>query len=158
MKDAGWKAVVKKKKPMLSKKHQKHRFDFALAHRDWTDHDWMRVIWSDETKINRFGSDGRTWVWKGSEEKGLIPREVEGTVKHGGGSLMMWGCMLWRGTGQACKIDGRMDADLYKQILEEDLMGSLEEHGLNVKDVIFQQDNDPKHKSKKATVRKLAWC
>ena len=34
---------------------------------------------------------------------------------------MMWGCMTWDGVGLACKIDGRMDADLYVQILEEEL-------------------------------------
>jgi len=50
-----------------------------------------------------------------------------------------------------CKIDGRMDAELYTQILEDELQQSLEYWGKEVADVIFQQDNDPKHKSKKAT-------
>jgi hypothetical protein len=26
--------------------------------------DWKRVLWTDETKINHLGSDGRKWVWK----------------------------------------------------------------------------------------------
>jgi hypothetical protein len=26
--------------------------------------DWKKVVWSDETKTNRLGSDGRKWVWK----------------------------------------------------------------------------------------------
>ena len=38
---------------------------------------------------------------------------------------MVWGCMLWDGPGYACRIDGRMDGDLYLQILEEDLQASL---------------------------------
>ena len=37
--------------------------------------DWKRVIWSDETKINRIASDGRQWVWKKTGE-GFIDREV----------------------------------------------------------------------------------
>jgi hypothetical protein len=53
------KAVVKKKKPLLSTRHQKQRLDFALKNKEWTVKDWKRVIWSDETKINKFGSDGR---------------------------------------------------------------------------------------------------
>jgi len=53
------KAVVKKKRPFLSKKHRKERMDFALAHQYWTVEDWKKVVWSDETKINRLGSDGR---------------------------------------------------------------------------------------------------
>ena len=33
--------------------------DFAEAHKDWTVEDWKRVMWSDETKINYLGSDGK---------------------------------------------------------------------------------------------------
>ena len=95
------------------------------------------MIWSDETKINRFGSDGRQWAYKKIGEEGLVDREVQETLKFGGGSLMMWGCMLWDGPGQACKIDGRMDKELYVQILEDELLGTLEEYDLEVDNVIF---------------------
>lgn len=144
------KAVVKKKRPLLRAKHHKACLDFAIAHRDWTVEDWKRVIWSDETKINRLGSDGRKWVWKKAGEK-LSDRLVEGTLKFGGGSLMMWGCMLWEGVGYGCKIDGRMDAELYTQILEDELQQTLQFYGKEAADIIFQQDNDPKHKSRRAT-------
>ena len=30
-------------------------------------------------------------------------------MKFGGGSVMLWGCMLWDGPGYASRIDGRMD-------------------------------------------------
>ena len=43
---------------------------------------------SDETKINRFGSDGRQWVWK-KKGSGLTEREVQGTAKFEGGSIMV---------------------------------------------------------------------
>ena len=59
---------------------------FALAHLDWTVEDWKTVVWSDETKINRLGSDGRKWAWKRAGE-GLSDRLVEETVKFGGGSM-----------------------------------------------------------------------
>ena len=58
--------------------------------------------------------------------------------------------MLWEGVGYASKIDGRMDADLYVSILEDELQQTLEFYDKNSEDVIFQQDNNPKHKSKKA--------
>jgi len=74
---------------------------------------------------------------------------VEGTYKFGGGSVMIWGCMTWEGVGYATKIDGRMDSDLYLQILEDELLNTLQYHGLNPSDIIFQQDNDPKHTSKR---------
>ena len=144
------KAVVKKKRPRLLARHRKERVDFALSHKDWTVEDWKRVVWSDETKINRLGSDGRKWVWKKARE-GLSDRLVEGTVKFGGGSLMMWGCMLWDGVGYACKINGKMDGDLYVQILDDDLQASIDFYNKTKDDIIFQQDNDPKHKCKKAS-------
>src|SRR6266550_758463 len=62
LKKAGMKAVVKTKHPLLSAKHRKACFDYAFAHKDWTMKDWKKVIWSDETKINCLGSDGRKWV------------------------------------------------------------------------------------------------
>ena len=81
------KAVVKQKKPSLSQRHRKERMDFAVSHQDWTVEDWKKVVWSDETKINCFGSDGRRWVWEKAGE-GLSDRLVQGTRKFGG-SLMM---------------------------------------------------------------------
>ena len=43
-----------------------------------------------------------------------------------------------------------MDADLYVEIMEDELKNSLFNWDYNVDDVIFQQDNDPKHTCKKA--------
>lgn len=145
----GLKAKVKVSKPLLSRKHRQDRLDFAIAHQYHTEDDWKRYVWSDETKIKRWGSDGKQYVWVRPGE-GLSERTVQATLKHGGGSLMVWGAMHWTGPGQLVKIDGIMDGDLYVSILKEDLMASLEEHGVSVDDVIFQHDNDPKHTCKKA--------
>jgi transposase len=149
LKKHSFKAVVKKKKPLLGVRHMKKRLAFAEKYKEWTVEDWKRVIWSDETKINRFGSDGRQWVWKKKKEE-LIQREVQGTVKYGGGNIMVWGCMGWNGVGHLAEVEGRMDADQYVSILEDHMLPSLEESGISEEEVIFQQDNDPKHTSKKA--------
>src|SRR6266481_926630 len=145
----GMKAVVKKKKPLLSPRHRKERMDFAIRHKDWTLEDWKSLVWSYETKINCLGSDGRKWAWKRAGE-GLSDRLVEGTVKFGGGSVMVWGCMLWDGPGYACKIEGRMDGDLFIQIMDDELQESLAHYSKSPQDIIFQQDNGPKHTCKKA--------
>ena len=62
LRGTGMKAVTKRKQPFLPKKHRRVRMDFAEAHNDWTVEDCKRVIWSDETKINCLGSDGKKWV------------------------------------------------------------------------------------------------
>ena len=80
----------------------------------------------------------------------LNDRQIESTLKFGGGSVMMWGHTMCEGAGYAHKIDGKMDADLYVQILEDELQASLEYHSKSPGDIIFKQDNDLKHTSKKA--------
>ena len=51
------------------------------------------MIWSDETKINRFCSDGYSWCW-GSDKNNLQEHQISQTVKHGGGSIIVWGCTV----------------------------------------------------------------
>jgi hypothetical protein len=147
LKEAGLVSFVKPKKPLLSAKNVKARLAFAKSHLGWTLDDWKRVIWSDETKISRFGSDGRHYSWKRITEK-LHPKHVKQVVKHGGKSLMVWGCITYDGPGYMTKIDSILDKDLYKQILETDLVESMGWYGYEARKVIFQHDNDPKHTSK----------
>jgi transposase len=147
LKKEGMKSCVKAKKPLLKRSHIKARLDFARKYQHWTEADWHRVIWSDETKINRFGSDGRIWVWKKAQEK-LSKRLIKPTVKFGGGSLMIWGCMTAHGVGYMCRIDGRMDGELYRSILDDYLHETVDYYHMDHDNFIFQQDNDPKHKAK----------
>jgi hypothetical protein len=86
--------------------------------------DWKRILWTDETKINRLGSDGRKWGWKEVGEP-LSDRLVESTVKFGGENVMMWGCMFWEGIGYATRIEGKMDVELYCSILDDEPQQSL---------------------------------
>jgi transposase len=145
--DAGLGGIKKLEKPLLSSKNVKERLNFAKAHQYWTVDDWRRVIFSDETKINRFGSDGCKWAWIRDGET-VQNRHVKQTVKHGGGSIMILGCMTAQGAGYMCKIDTIMDQHLYRSILEDEFVKTIEWYGLVPRDVIFQQDNDPKHKAK----------
>jgi len=147
LKETGMKAICKKKKPKLQPRHIRQRYEFALRHQYWTKDDWKRVIFSDETKINRLGSDGRQWIWKKTDDNRLTDRDIQGTVKFGGGSLMMWGCMTAKGVGFACWIDGNMDAAIYKDILDDYLLQTIDFYKLDTNSIIFQQDNDPKHTS-----------
>src|SRR5216684_1045544 len=56
--------VVKTKCPLLKKAHRLEHLKFARYHENWTVEDWKGIMWSDETKINRIGSDGRAYTWK----------------------------------------------------------------------------------------------
>lgn len=135
---------IKVKKPLLKKKHRQARLAFARKYRHWTIDDWNRVIWSDESKFQLFGSDGKEYCWRMPGEP-LRPHHVKPTVKHGGGNIMVWGCMTSQGLGYLCRIDAGLDAELYGRILDDELMQTLSWYKLRVEDVVFQHDNDPKH-------------
>ncbi len=96
--------------------HKKAHLEFARAHADKDEDYWNSILWSDETKIIVFGTDGFKTVWrrKGEEykEKCMVP-----TVKHGGGSVLMWGCMSAAGVGELHFIDGIMNSQMYCSIL-----------------------------------------
>ncbi|GBC07227.1 hypothetical protein RclHR1_07310019 [Rhizophagus clarus] len=47
--------------------------------------------------------------------------------------------------GYLCKIDGGLDAKLYRKILDEDFMETLRYYEFDASDIIFQQDNDLKY-------------
>ncbi|PKY60768.1 hypothetical protein RhiirA4_189591 [Rhizophagus irregularis] len=49
---------------------------------------------------------------------------------------MIWGCIGAFGVGRYCKINGRMDGDLYREILDEEFLETLSEYNLSVDDVI----------------------
>ena len=45
--------------------------------------------------------------------------------------------MTWQRVGYAAKIDGRMDGDLYLQILKDELLDTLQYHDLNPFNIII---------------------
>ncbi|KAG1370722.1 hypothetical protein G6F61_011797 [Rhizopus arrhizus] len=80
------------------------------------------------------------------------PHYIDVTVKHGGGGLMLWGCITSAGPGYACQVyDGTMNSKLYQEILATSLKDTMEYYGLNWKTSVFQHDNDPKHRPKSTT-------
>ena len=92
-----------------------------MEHRSWTVDDWKGVAWSDEPKVTRLGSGKRKWEWR-RPGRVLTEQHVQGTVKFGGGSLMMWGCMTAQGAGRVCRIEGGLNAQLYMHILDSQLL------------------------------------
>ncbi len=97
--------------------HKKARKQFA-EDKQMKDMDYLNhLLWSDEIKINLFGSDGVKCVWwqPGEEykDKFVLP-----TVKHGGESVMVWGCMRAAGTVELQFIEGTTNAKMYCDILK----------------------------------------
>ena len=94
------------------------------------------MLWSDETKINRIGPDGRTC-------QEYNPRFTQKTVKDGGGSIMVCGAFSWHGVGLLVKINGKMEKFQYLDSLK-DHMEPFAFDSMPIK-WKFMQNNDSKH-------------
>ncbi|GFY31304.1 transposable element Tcb2 transposase [Trichonephila clavipes] len=117
---------------------------------------WNTVIFSDESKFNPYRSDGQYKVWR-QVGKELDPKNTIKMVKYGGGSVLFWGCMSAGGVGELVFIDGIMDKMVYLEILKNNLQKSAVNVGLG-SNLIFQQDNDPKHTAKIVKLYLLYHC
>ncbi|KAF7252569.1 Transposable element Tcb1 transposase [Varanus komodoensis] len=88
----------------------------------------------------------RVWRQPGEEykDKCVLP-----TVKHGGGSAMVWGCMSAAGNGELQSIEGTLNASMSCDILKQSTIPSLRRLGRRA---VFQHDHDSKHTSKMTAV------
>lgn len=137
---------VPRKKPYISHVNQKKRLIFAKKYKNMDSSFWDNVLFSDESKFEIFGKKKPVKIWR-SKNQEYEEKNIISTVKHGGGSVMVWGCMAASGVGNLVFIESTMNKLDYLNILQNNLHASVEKLGLE-STWIFQQDNDPKHTSK----------
>lgn len=82
----------------------------------------------------------KKWI---NKNKKIIERTVKYPLK-----INMWGCFFKDGLGPLYLFPENMNADKYIQILESNLIPFMEK---TKKNLIFQHDNDPKHKAIKTS-------
>ena len=105
-----------RRKPLLKMMHKKACKQFAEDKQTKDMDHWSHDLWSDEAKINLLGSGGvkRVCQHPGEEHKNKC---VLPTIKHGGGSVMIWGRMIAASTGGLHFTEGTMNANMYCDIL-----------------------------------------
>jgi hypothetical protein len=116
---------VARRKPLLRKRHMTAHLEFAK--KPLIDSQTVRnkIIWSDETKIELFGLNAKRQVWR---KLCTIP-----TVKHGGGSIMLWRSFSVAGTGRLVRIDAKMNGQKYREIIDQNLLQSAQDLRLGAK-------------------------
>lgn len=143
--EVGLRGCIAQKKPHVSLTNKARRIKFAKEHLQKPLSFWKKMLWSDESKFNMFGSDGKVYVRRPKNQE-HNPKFTIKTIKHGGGNVMVWGAFSWHGVGPLHLIEGRMDQHIYKNILTD----VMEPYAFDNMPITyqFQQDNDPKHTSR----------
>lgn len=140
--EQGFYGRVGVRKPFVSEKNRKKRLSWAKERKRW-ESEWERVIWSDESKFELFGGNGKRWVWRQPHEKYdvdcLIP-----TVKSGQQGVMVWGCFTKNNLGPLVKLEGRVTGAVYIDVLRNYLLPFLDDLD-DQENYLFQEDNAPIH-------------
>lgn len=116
------------------------RLQWALAHRDWSVDQWMKVCWLDESSISCYSDAGRQHATRLPQEryhKDCV--KEEGTDKRI--SVMVWGCFIGGQRGPLKIFEGTTRAVTYLPVLQEHLPGFMTSQGSTV----FMQDNSRVH-------------
>ena len=145
--DHGLRSYKAVKKPLINERQRLARRRWAQAHKNWTARNWKKILWSDESSFQLYLPPANVRVRRRPGEA-LSPACTVPTVKHGGGSIMVWGCMSAAGVHHLTVCDGTLNSAKYCAILETHMLPSacaLFRRGQNW---MFQQDNAPCHTSR----------
>lgn len=107
---------------------------------------FRKIIYSDESRFCLVPDRPQNCLRRPGEQ--LRPDCIQSTAKFGGGGLMVWGCLSSKGgIGPIDRVKGTMNADVYQEVLDENLIGHIKD-AFPDRDFIFQQDGARCHTAK----------
>lgn len=93
---------------------KKKRMAWARKYKDWTQDDWKKVLFSDESHF--FVQGMRHQFVRRTDSEPLLAAHIEQSVKHPV-KQMFWGCFSYCGTGLLVPIQGMMNSEKYIKVL-----------------------------------------
>jgi len=128
--------------PIFTPLHRRQRLLWARRHLRWTQRDWNRVVFSDESRFTLRFADGRMRVWRRRRER-YAQCCVQEVDRFGGGSVMVWGAFCGIARSRLLIIQGNLTAAGYRdQVLAPELIPFMAAHGPHLQ---FQHDNARPH-------------
>lgn len=139
---------VARRKPLVSEANKVARLEWCEAHASWTNQDWAKVLWSDESTFSQFQQNRRSRVWREPKDE-WAPSCVTASVKHSP-SRMFWGCFSRQGLGPLVPLDGSVTGVSHVETLRHHAIPTLRRM-FPLGDCWFQEDNARPHTAKVAT-------
>jgi hypothetical protein len=144
LKEYGYNGGVARKEPYINEKNRKKRLVFAKQF--ISKNSWWNNVFANESKFNLFGPDERKIVCR-KRNQALNFRNLNPTIKHGGGNVMVWVCTSSKGVEKLVFINGIMNKNMYLDILKQNFKKSLT--AMDIENLFkFYHYNDPKHKAR----------
>lgn len=157
IRNLGFGNCIASKKPYLNLVQKATRLAFARKYKHWTEQDWYKVIWTDESSFELGKNSRQIRVWRKPYEK-YMTECLAPTFKSGRTSVMTWGAF----TGfDKCPLvimpqGERTAAHFVKNVYESTLSGFYFMHD-NPHDLTLMEDGAPVHRSKLAENWRLAY-
>lgn len=129
-----------KGKPPLTMNHKIARLEWAKKYMHWTK-EWTKVLFSDEKKFNLDGPDGFQYYYHDLRKE----KQYFSKRQSGGGSVMIWAMIGWKGKSELVFLEGKQDSTKYVALLTHHL--KRQAFRLGGKKWIFQQDLASIHNS-----------
>ena len=114
---------VARQKPLLSKRHLTGHLEFSKRHQKDSQTMRNKIIWSDETKVELFGLNVKRHVWRKPGTSHHLANNFP-MVKHGDGNIMLWECFSAPAAGRLVRIQGKMNGEMYREVLDENLQSA----------------------------------
>lgn len=133
------------KKPLLTALQKQKRLKWALEHRNWTEKDWERVVFTDESVFRSHNSSKYQRVWRKKEQR-FQEDCLQRTVKSQA-SVQVWGAFSSKGVSMLKRVQGNLNSQRYQAEIINDIKNVCECLVFPDKDYIFQQDLASCHNS-----------
>ena len=125
----------------------------GLRHCLWREHQWSRVVCTDEASVCLSARDGRLRLWfkrtcKVPEEL-MVPR-----CQGGGGRILIWGAIWSTGRSELHVMHETVNKERYVDVLRRHIPAISNALRNPATDWIFMEDNATPHTSRIATAAK----
>lgn len=138
--DMGIHHHIAAKKPFMTEAHRQERLGYALQN---LTRDWDNVIFSDE-KTYQTDRHQRTHLYRPKNCR-YDERYIQPTRRSGRVSAGVWGWISRDGPGEMTMISGRLNSLGYIELLEDNLIPTVEISYESLRNVVFMQVSSNNH-------------